>query len=112
MHKFGAFVKHELEKICVNASIVNGRPAELLEVEAGHTGDGDVVGIGRASALRTYHDAALRPGQSSAARDGEGGERGCGSTGTEQDRGGSWAGLASGAARLLHPAAVGRTMDT
>src|SRR4051795_11694021 len=35
-----------------------------------------------ASALRPHHDAALRPGQSPAARDGEGGERGRSASGT------------------------------
>ena len=62
-------------------------------VEAGRTGDSDVVGIGRALALRTYHDAALRPGQPTAARDGEGGERGRGASGLgkiEEEAGRAW----------------------
>src|SRR5205807_9887118 len=81
-------------------------------VETGHSGDSDVVGAGRASALRPYHDAALRPGQSPTARDDQGGERGRSASGTEQDRGGSRAGLAAGAARLLHAAAVARALDS
>src|SRR5207249_10546223 len=81
-------------------------------VEAGHSGDSDVVGAGRASALRPYHDAALRPGQSPTARDDQGGERGRSASGTEQDRGGSRAGLAAGAARLLHAAAVAAALDS
>src|SRR5438046_854396 len=71
-------------------------------VEAGHTGDSDVVGAVRASALRPHYDAALRPGQSTPARDEQGGERGRSASGTEQDRGGGRAGVATGAARLLH----------
>src|ERR1700731_3634413 len=56
--------------------------------------------------------AALRSGQSTTARDGQGGQRGRGSSGPEQDRGGSRAMLAAGTARLLHSAAVARTLDS
>ena len=56
--------------------------------------------------------AALRPGQSTRARDEQGGQRGRGASGPEQDRGGSRASLAAGAARLLYAAAVARTLDS
>src|SRR5580693_6226680 len=75
-------------------------------------GDSDVVGASRASALRPPHDAALRSGQSTTARDGQGGQRGRGPSGPEQDRGGNRAMLAAGTARLLHSAAVARTLDS
>src|SRR6266480_5327615 len=42
----------------------------------------------------------------------KGGERGRSASGTEQDRGRSRASVAAGAARLLHAAAVARTLDS
>src|SRR5438270_13430650 len=81
-------------------------------VKAGLTGESDVVGAGRASALRAHHDAALRRGQSTTAWDDQGGQRGRGPSGTAQDRVRSRASLAAGTARLLHAAAVARTLDS
>src|SRR5262245_53123229 len=77
----------------------------------------DILGTVMLSVLsghrRYAHITTLRcdPGQSTTAWDDQGGERGCGPSGPGQNRGGSRASVAAGAARLLHAAAVARTMD-
>ena len=57
---------------------------------------GVAVGAGRALALRAHDDVTLRPGESAAAGDGAGGERGRGAAWVRQDRGGRRADVAAG----------------
>src|SRR5260370_40499329 len=60
------------------------------------------VGAGRALALCAHDDVTLRPGESAAAGDGAGGERGRGAAWVRQDRRGRRAEVAAGTSLLHH----------